>query len=319
MILDIIFVLLGLIALYFGGDNLVAGASNLAKGFGISPLIIGLTIVAFGTSTPELIVNISAAIQGSNDLALGNVIGSNVANIGLILGVAGMITPIAVAAHLVRREIPMLLGISLFVFILATNGDISRVDGVLLVMGLIAFNVLFLYLAQQEKEDQELKDFKEIEKQDDETINFGREIIRFLFGLGLLIVGGQLMVQGATNIARELGVSDLVIGLTLVAFGTSLPELSASVIAALKDETDILVGNIIGSNIYNILAVLGLTALLEPIPVTDDALRIQFPAMLIYTFLLLPFALDRTFTRLESGIYLTGYAAFIAFTFIVSG
>lgn len=315
MIQDIIFIILGLVTLYLGGDGLVTAASRLAASFGISPLIIGLTIVAFGTSTPELIVNLSAALQGSNDLALGNVVGSNIANIGLILGVAGMIAPIAVAAHLVRREIPMVMGISALLLVLALDEDISRVDGVILVVGLVLFNLVFLYLASREQDDQALPDFQ---AKDAEAIQTPREVLRLLFGLGLLILGGQLMVEGATNIAKELGVSDLLIGLTLVAFGTSLPELSASIIAAMKNETDILVGNIIGSNIYNILAVLGITAVIEPIPVTEAALQQQFPVMLLYSFMLLPFALDRTFTRFESGIFLGGYVAFVVFSFIAA-
>jgi cation:H+ antiporter len=310
---DILFIVLGLVGLFFGGDNLVRGAARLAASFNVSPLIIGLTIVAFGTSAPELIVNISAALEGSTELSLGNVLGSNVANIGLILGVSGVIAPITVAAHLVRREIPILIGISLVFFVLALNGNISRVDGVLLVIGLVVFNIIFLQLAMQgEDESPQVAD---IEVEVPKTAAFRRkEVIRFLFGAAVLIVGGQLMVTGATNLATDLGVSQLVIGVTLVAFGTSLPELAASIIAAVNKQTDILVGNIIGSNIYNILAVLGITAIVEPVPVTDDALLIQFPVMIVYTFLLLPFALDRVFERWEAGLFLGGYAVFIVAT-----
>lgn len=313
---DIAFVVIGLIGLFIGGDNLVRGASRLAASFDISPLIIGLTIVAFGTSAPELIVNLAAALEGSTELSLGNVVGSNVANIGLILGVSGLIAPIAVSAHLVRREIPILIGVSIVFFVLALNGSVSRVDGVLLVVGLVVFNVVFLQLALSG--ENETPQVDEIEINVPKTPAFRRkEILRFLFGAVVLIIGGQLMVTGSTAIATDLGVSELVIGITLVAFGTSLPELAASIVAAAKKQADILVGNIIGSNIYNILAVLGITAIVEPVPVTDDALLIQFPVMILYTFLLLPFALDRMFERWEAGLFLVGYGVFIGATVVL--
>lgn len=313
ILFDVGLVVVGLVGLFFGGEALVRGASRVAASFDISPMIIGLTIVAFGTSAPELIVNISAALEGSVGLSLGNVLGSNIANIGLILGVSGLIAPIAVAAVMVRREIPLVIAVSIVFFILALNGSISRVDGILLVVGLVIFNIVFLQLALSE--DSETPQVGDLEMNVPKTTAFRlKEVLRFLFGVGVLIIGGQLMVTGSTAIATDLGVSELVIGITLVAFGTSLPELATSVIAAMNKQTDILVGNIIGSNIYNILAVLGITALVEPVPVTDDALLIQFPVMILYTFLLLPFALDRVFSRNEAGLFLVSYIVFIIAT-----
>jgi len=306
---DIVFIVVGLLGLFIGGDSLVKGAARLAESFGVSSLIIGLTVVSIGTSSPELIVNVSAAFNGSSELALGNVVGSNIANVGLILGVGGIITPLVVHISLIWREIPIAIALSVLLFVLALDGSINRAEGMLLILCLFAVTGLFLFLAQ--------KDTDTLPDDYIPTENIHRlfELGRIAVGVAVLVFGAQLLVEGATNIARAMGVSELVIGLTLVAFGTSLPELAATIVAAFRRETDILVGNIIGSNIYNIVSVLGFTSIIREVPVDDVALRIQFPVMLAYIILVLPFSLNQRFSRWESMTFLAGYAAFLAVTF----
>lgn len=306
---DILYIVLGLVGLFFGGDSLVKGAARLAESFGVSSLIVGLTVVAIGTSSPELLVNVSAALNGSTELALGNVVGSNIANIGLILGIAGMITPLFVHLSLIRREIPIDIAFSLILFGLAIDGQLKAGDGMILVAGLIGVTGLFIYTARTDTTE------LASDRIPTATINRAFELGRIAAGIAVLVVAAELMVRGATHIATELGVSELVIGLTLVAFGTSLPELAATIVAAMRHETDILVGNIVGSNIYNIVAVLGITSLIRPIPVEQSALELQFPAMIVFTILMLPFALNQRFNRWESFIFLVGYVSFLVVTF----
>lgn len=314
MSVHIVYIVIGLVGLFWGGEWLVKGAERLAVSFGISPLVVGLTIVAAGTSAPELIVNVSAALQGSTELALGNVVGSNIANIGLILGIAGLIAPIGVAAILVRREIPLMIAISGAAFLMALDHKIGRFDGIALTIGFILFTVTFIYLETRDKPDEALHDFQELKA---ELTNGHRlrELGRLLVGTVLLVIGAQAMVKGATAIAEEMGVSQLVIGLTLVAFGTSLPELATSIIASFRKQTDILVGNIIGSNIFNILLVLGTTGFIRNIPVASNSVRFDMPVMLVYSVVLLPVAFDLKLHRWEAAIFLVGYLAFVFLTF----
>lgn len=287
------------------------GAARLAESFGVSSLIIGLTVVSIGTSSPELIVNVSAAFNGTTQLALGNVVGSNIANVGLILAIAGVMTPVVVHVSLIRREIPIAIALSVLLFLIAWQGrQIGFVEGVILVVLMAAVTGLFIYLAQTGP-DTLAEDYIPTD-----AINRGVELGRVGAGVVVLVIGAQLMVEGATNIAVALGVSELVIGLTLVAFGTSLPELAATVVAALRKETDILVGNIIGSNIYNIVAVLGITAIIRPVPVEDDiALTVQFPVMIAFIVLMLPSSMNERFSRWEGITFIVGYFAFLAVTF----
>jgi cation:H+ antiporter len=302
--------IVGLAGLVIGGNWLVSGATRLAVSFGIPTLIIGLTVVAFGTSSPELLVNISAATSGASDLAVGNILGSNIANIGLILGITGFIAPITLQSILVRREIPLMILASAVTFGLAADGLISRWDGVLLMAGFVAFNLLMVYLTVRGNSvaDGEAPPARNGTRQ---------AVLRLLVGIALLVVGAQWTVDGASSIARGLGVSELAIGISLVAVGTSLPELSASVIAAMRQENDLTVGNVVGSNIVNLLGILGLVAIFQPIAIAPEAVQIDFPVMLAFAFLVLPFAWTASrLSRPESLLFLAGYAAFIVFTFL---
>ena len=314
MLLDIVMVVVGLIGLVAGGNWLVSGASRLAASFGVSSLIIGLTVVAMGTSSPELLVNISAALRGASDIAVGNVVGSNVANVGLILGVAGLLYPIAVRSTLVRREIPLMIGASVLTFLLAVDGEIGRVDGVILMLAFIGFNFLMYRLTVKDMADH-AEDYPA--QAEGQGMNRLTQLGYIVLGIVVLGVGAQLMVGGASNLARDLGVSELVIGITLVAVGTSLPEMAASVVAAFRRENDITVGNVVGSNIANLLFVLALTAIIRPIPVAAELMQVEFPVMIGFAVLVLPFAWNGILSRRESLLLLVAYAAFIVVAFVV--
>lgn len=317
-LLDIVYIIGGLAGLYFGGNWLVTGSSRLALRFNIAPIIVGLTVVAIGTSAPELFVSVGAALRGNEGIAVGNVIGSNIANIGLILGLTGAIRALTVREILIRREIFILIAVTFFTTILTLDGSISRLDGILLLVGFASFNFIFYTIAQNADEDVDV-DVPQSPVSDDDKEK-SHVLIYFVYitvGCIALVVGGNLMVDGASNIARALGVSDLVIGVTLVAFGTSLPELATSVTAVLKGETDIAVGNVIGSNVANLLLVLGATATISTINIGDTDLSVvEFVVMIGFTLLLLPFARNRELSRFESAIFLGAYFAFIVYSFV---
>lgn len=318
-LVDVGLVAIGLLGLFYGGNLLVKGAARLASTFGISDVLIGLTVVAFGTSAPELLVSLSAALSGTSDIAIGNVVGSNIANIGLILGLTALIAPIAVNTQLTRREIPLMIAVSVGVYLLVLDKSVSRGDGALLVGGFLAFTLLSAVLARRDEaaiksEIHEYEDHERIIDADPQTRL--RDLGMIVLGIALLAGGAQALVTGAADIAAEMGVSDLVIGITLVAFGTSLPELTTSIIAATRGENDIAVGNVVGSNVANLLLILGATALVEPVGVGRELLRVDFPVMLVYAALLLPFSFDRTLNRIEAGAFLVGYVVFTVFLFV---
>lgn len=317
-LLDIARIIGGLVGLYFGGNWLVTGASRLALRFNIAPIIVGLTVVAIGTSAPELFVSIGAALSGNEGIAIGNVIGSNIANIGLILGFTGAIRALSVKEILIRREIFILIIVTFFTTILILDGSLNRLDGILLLFGFASFNFIFYTIAQNTDEpvDVDIPDASVTEDGKQKT-SMLVDFAYIISGCIALVIGGNLMVEGASNIARALGVSDLVIGVTLVAFGTSLPELATSVTAVLKGETDIAVGNVIGSNVANLLLVLGATSVISTINVgATDLSVVEFVVMIGFTLLLLPFARNRELSRIESAIFLGGYFAFIAYSFV---
>ncbi|MDX1995604.1 MAG: calcium/sodium antiporter [bacterium] len=319
MLPDVLLILAGLAALFVGGDSLVKGAARLASTLGISPLVVGLTVVAFGTSVPELLVSINAASAGVSDIALGNVLGSNITNIGLILGVSALIFPITVEWRLIRQEIPLMIIVSVVVLAMARDGVISQADGLLLVVGFVSFTVVSLVLASRSRiVKQDIHEFSEQEHITPAAqINTVREALRLVAGIVLLGVGAGWTVDGATAVARSMGISEFIIGVTLVAFGTSLPELVASVIAAMRRESDIAIGNVVGSNIANLLAILGITASLHPIPVASNLLIFEFPVMIAFALLLVPFVLRRQVLRRPAAVLLfTSYVGFIAATIL---
>lgn len=311
----------GLAGLFFGGEWLVKGSSRLARSFGISALIIGLTIVAIGTSMPELIVSTDAALRGSSDISVGNVIGSNIANIGLILGIAGLISPMVVKTSLVRREIPIMVGVTLLLLLLVGDGTISQGDGLLLLVGMVAFISLLIYAEQRASQAEQALEAgveAELEREIDGEVTpkqRPREALRVVLGIALLVVGARLTVDGAVALARGIGVSELVIGITLVAVGTSLPELATSVVAAFRGEADISIGNVVGSNIANILLILGVTSVISPVSVAPQIIRLDIWVALGFALVLFPFALNQKLTRWEAGVLLAVYVGYILVTF----
>lgn len=326
MLLNFVLILFGLAGLFFGGNWLVDGASRIAKVFGVPPLIVGLTVVAFGTSAPELMVSMSAAIRGSSGIALGNVVGSNIANVGLILGLTGLITPIAVKVTLVRREIPLMILISGLSYLLILDSSLGRIDGAILLGGFVLFNLLMIYFTLNRSDEQKAADAIDSGANNNEgNINLPKEFGRFFLGLVVLLFGSELTVRGATSIAEVMLVPEVIIGLTLVAFGTSLPELAASLVAAVRGQSDIAVGNVIGSNIANILLILGATSLVSPIPIQEPGqfatpfipgmITFDYPLMFVFALMMIPFVLDRKLNRIESAFFLLSYVSFVLASF----
>lgn len=307
----------GLLLLIAGGELLVRGASKLAVTLGIPPVIVGLTVVAFGTSTPELAVSIQAAYSGSADLAVANVVGSNIFNILFILGLSALISPLLIHSQMIQREVPFLIGISLLTFVLGLNGQIAPWQGGVLFMVLVGYTAWLVREAMQKRaEDAEL-----LREAEEVTARVsGKKVFLSIFfvviGLGLVMLGADWLVQGASALARGLGVSEAVIGLTIVAAGTSLPEVVASVIATIKGERDIAVGNVIGSNIYNLLAILGLSSLASPagLNIAPEILRFDIVVMIFVTILCWPFFRSgRMLSRVEGAIFFSGYIAYTGF------
>lgn len=283
MLFGAILVLAGLLLLYYGAEYLVTGSSRLALSFGVRPLVVGLTVVAFATSMPELMVSLFASVRGASSMAAGNIIGSNIANIGLILGAAALITPVLVARSTLVREVPIMVAASIGVYLLAMDGEIAFWDGLGLFLCLLVFLVYCLMTARNPS----IPEDGEVDKAiSDASKGRGRDIFLVVIGMIGLGIGAELMVRGAVMIATLLGVSELIIGLSIVAVGTSLPELAASVMSACKGEMDISVGNVIGSNIFNILFVLGICPMIRSITIEPRVLNLDFPIMLAFCALL---------------------------------
>jgi len=314
-VMTFVYLIAGLVLLVAGAEVLVRGAAKLAAQFGIPPLVIGLTVVAFGTSAPETAVSVQAAINGSGDLAIGNVIGSNIANVLLILGLTALVAPLIVSRQLIRLDVPIMIGASLVTYALAWDGSLSRLDGALLFAAVVAYTLFLVISSRREKaaeaDDEFAKEFglDEPAKPYAGLINAGLVIA----GLVLLVLGSNFLVEGAVELARALGLSELVIGLTVIAIGTSLPELATSILAAIRGERDIAVGNIVGSNIFNLLCVLGLASLVSPqaIAVSANALAFDFPVMIAVAVACLPiFFAGYTINRWEGLLFIAYYIAY---------
>lgn len=313
----------GLAVLITGAEVLVRGASRLAAAVGISPLVIGLTVVAFGTSSPEMAVSVQSALSGQAgaDIALGNVVGSNIFNILLILGLSAAIAPLIVAQQLVRVDVPIMIGVSVLVLLLALDGAIGRLDGLLLFAGIIAYTVFAIYQGRRESKVVEAEYAQEFSAK---PRGAGQVLLNIAFviaGLALLVLGSDWFVTGAIGLARAFGVSELVIGLTIVAAGTSMPEVATSVMASVKGERDIAVGNVIGSNIFNLLAVLGLAAIVAPagVNVALAALDFDIPVMIAAAVACLPiFFTGYQIARWEGFVFLGYYVAYAAYLILAS-
>lgn len=318
MTLSIIAVIGGLILLVWGADRFVDGAAATARNLGVSPLLIGLTIVGLGTSAPEIMVSIFAATDGNPGLAIGNAVGSNIANIALILGATALLTPIVVQSGTLKREYPIVLLVTFLAYGLVWDKELGQTDGIILLAALAAFLLLTVYLARRPHEADPLE--AEIEAEVPDEMPMGKAIFWLVVGLIILLGSSKALVWGAVNIALALGVSDLVIGLTIVAIGTSLPELAASIASTMKNEHDLAVGNIIGSNIFNLLAVMSVPGLLAPGAVPEDALYRDFPLMTGLTIALLfiawGFKGPGRINRFEGGLLLATFVGYQYLLFI---
>jgi len=313
MYLPLFHLALGLLLLYAGAEALVHGSAALARRIGLSPLVIGLTVVAFGTSTPELAVSVKAALSGMGDITLGNVIGSNIANIALVIGAAALVHPIEVHAQAVRWDIPVVIAASLLTLTFAWSGHISRLEGGILLAGLIAYVVYSVVLGRRERARQVAGEFQAEVPQ--ELRSVANELLLITGGIALLVIGADRVVVGAVAIASLFGISKSVIALTVIALGTSLPELATSIVAAYKKHSDIAIGNIIGSNIFNLLGILGITALITPID-AKSIRHVDWIVMIALTLLMLRMARKRyTLRRWEGADLLVIYLGYIIYLF----
>ncbi len=309
-------ILLGLVVLVWSADRFVLGASAVARNYGISPLIIGMTILGFGTSAPEMLVSGMAAWGGNPELGVGNALGSNIANIALVLGFTAIIAPMAVHSKVLKREFPMLFLVIALAAVLMIDNQLSRIDGFILLSGVVVMLWWMVRLARQEQRAGKEPMEAEFEGEIPTDMPTGKAFFWLLLGLVLLMASSQLLVWGAVNVATYFGVSDLIIGLTIIAIGTSLPELAATVAAALKKEHEMAIGNIIGSNLFNILAVLALPGIIMPTALAPEVMSRDFVVMTILTVVLFLMAYgfkgkDGQINRIEGAILLASFVAYM--------
>ncbi|OIO66550.1 MAG: calcium/sodium antiporter [Zetaproteobacteria bacterium CG_4_9_14_3_um_filter_49_83] len=303
--------IVGIALLVWGADRFVDGAASIARNLRVSPMIIGLTIVSLGTSLPEMIVSAIAAMDGNNNLGIGNVLGSNIANIGLVLGITALIIPLSVQSMTLRREMPVLLLITMLALLLMADGDLNFFDGVILFVGSFLLVAWITRIGLADRHDPLVEEFTESIP---DAMPMARSIMWFIVGLLILIASSRMVVWGAVEIAHYFGVSDLIIGLTIVAIGTSLPELVASITGALKNEADLAIGNVIGSNMFNLLIVLSMPGLIAPGTFEAQALLRDFPIMIAFTIALFVVSFGRSggrITRVEGGLLTSGFIAYL--------
>ena len=319
MVYNITLCLIGFVLLYFGAEWLVKGSSSLARSLGVTPIVIGLTVVAFGTSAPELVVSLISSIKGKSMIAVGNVVGSNICNIALVLGLSAVLHPIKSNPIVVRRDIPIMLAISLYLLLLTFNSKLGRLEGATLFVGIILYTCMNYYLAKKEtvgaaEIESELEDIGFVSSRP-------KQILMIAAGIAGVVGGAQVVVNNAVIIMTILGVSEKFIGLTIVAFGTSLPELATSVVAAIRGEMDISIGNLVGSNVFNIMSVLGAAALVRPIPIPGgfiaSGLWIDYLVMMVTSFL--PWLMMRknfTINRRDGFVLLACYTGYLTYLIV---
>jgi cation:H+ antiporter len=318
----ILFCLVGFVLLYFGAEWLVKGSSSLARSLGVTPIVIGLTVVAFGTSAPELVVSLVSSIMGKSMIAVGNVVGSNICNIALVLGLSALFQPIRSDSSVVKRDIPIMLGVSLYLLVLSLNSRLGRIEGLTLFVGIILYTFFNYYLAKKETAAVVEGDLATSIQSELDEIGYiasrPKQILLIAVGIAGVVGGAQIVVDNAVEIMTLLGVSEKFIGLTIVAFGTSLPELATSVVAAIRGEMDISIGNLVGSNVFNIMSVLGAASLVRPISIPggfiESGLWIDYLVMLFTSFL--PWLMMRrslTVTRQGGAILLACYAGYLVY------
>lgn len=297
----------GVGVLYFGAEWLVRGSARLAASLGVSPIVVGLTVVSMGTSAPELMISVVASLGGAHDLAIGNVMGSNLANVGLVLGISAILRPLHVSARVVTREVPVMILITGLLLPLIWDGYIERLEGIALALMLFAY-VAYVLRTSRAEATEALGAYDESTRK---TVRLAprtiaRDVVFVILGVAGLVVGAFAIRESATALAKAMGVSELVIGVTLVSIGTSLPELATCAVAAWRREADIAVGNVLGSNVFNIAGVLGATAMVTPLEISPDVVRFEFPAMMFISVLLVPIVRMRLVIRRREGFVLLG-------------
>ena len=325
MILQYVLLVVGFVMLYYGAEWLVKGSASLARSLGITPIVIGLTVVAFGTSAPELVVSVIASIQNKSMIAVGNVVGSNICNIALVLGLAAFLMPIKADRSVVKRDIPLMLIISVYLLILSFDSEITRIEGVTLFGGVILYTVYNYYLSAREFKlaqagagpvvesdaEAELDDIGFIESR-------VKQIILIVAGIVCVVLGAQTLIDAAVIVMQKFGVDEKFIGLTIVAFGTSLPELATSVVAAMRKQMDISIGNLVGSNVFNILSVIGAASMIRPIPIPggfiESGLIVDYGVMMLVSALpLVMMWKDSTVSRKDGVILLSCYIGYLSY------
>ncbi|MFN9574325.1 MAG: calcium/sodium antiporter [Betaproteobacteria bacterium] len=319
--MNLLLFIVGLAALVAGASLLVRGASALALSFGVSPLVVGLTIVAFGTSSPEVAVSVGAALEGQTDIAVGNVVGSNIFNVLFILGASALIVPLLVHVQLIRQEVPIMIGVSLLLVALGFDGRLTRLDAALLFGLLVVYTVFLIVQSRRQTQEAVAELTAELPQSAAWDRHWAVQVALVVAGLVLLVLGSDWLVTAAVAFARSLGVSDLVIGLTIVAAGTSMPEVATSITAAIKGERDIAVGNVVGSNTFNILGCLGLAGLVAPsgLPLAPSVLTFDIWVMLAVAIACLPvFFTGREIARWEGAVFLGYYAAYVAYLILAA-
>jgi cation:H+ antiporter len=326
MLMDLVLFVIGLLMLYYGADFLVKGSSSLARGLGLSPLLIGLTVVAFGTSAPELFISIVSSIKAKSMIAVGNVVGSNICNIALVLGVAALLYPIKSQPSVFRRDIPIMLGISVYLLLISLNSTLGRLEGATLFGGIIVYTCFNYIIAMRESRQSagvESITYDSTAAQTEYAAGRSRQILWIVIGIIGVIGGAEILIDAAVAVMKDFGVSEKFIGLTVVAFGTSVPELATSVVAAMRKEMDISIGNLVGSNVFNMLSVLGVASLVRPISIPGgfigSGLLVDYLVMMAISAL--PWLMARkTFTiqRRDGFILLSCYVGYVAYLVLKS-
>ena len=312
-------ILAGFVLLFGGGEVLVRGAVTISRRLGLSPLLIGMTVVAGATSAPELVVSVDAALGGSPDIALGNVVGSNIANILAVVGISALITPIVVQPKAIRRDAAAMFAAVLALALVTVTGEVGRVAGVAFLVALIAYLAWSYHLELSDEPPPSAERHAREGEEFGSAKTMWRAAFQLVGGLGALVVGSRLLVTGATGIARDFGISEAVIGLTMVAIGTSLPEIATSVIAAVRKHPDVAVGNVLGSNLFNALAIIGITALVQPIAVAEQMARVDVWVMVGTSAVMVLLLLRGRINRIVGAVLLAVYAAYVALLFVGMG
>lgn len=313
-------VLVGLAALVVGAEFVVRGGSRLATRLGISPIVVGLTVVSVGTSTPELAVGIEAAIQGDGALAVGNIAGTNIVNLLLILGLSAAIRPLVLQLQTLRVDLPMMAAAAVVLLVMSLDGYLSRLEGVVLLVGALAYTVVVVRLARRESVAVQVEYAHEYPKPDGDHArrHVAVDAAVLVGGIVIVVLGADWLVDGAVVLARTLGVSEAVIGLTIVAIGTSAPELVTTIVSTIRGDRDIAIGNLIGSSVYNIALILGTTAAVAPIVIVPELVRIDLPLMTAVTLLCVPvFVTGRRVARLEGFLFVSAYLVYLAYLILV--